>query len=205
MWNWTFSLAAAIGLLGLALAVPVTASPLRLDYEITPLTGGLYQYDFSLVVDNHDGSFIPGQGWVVIVFGDLPYGAALPVDPSDAYGTLADWKFTHVESPFMVGGTFIGGHNGPYIATNPNVFQVVDVWRPNLNDTITWTGTSSKFVGQGNLLFSTTLVSFSWPNPGSVDNFTPANYVTSIPEPESFAMMLAGLGLVGAAVRRRRG
>ncbi len=28
--------------------------------------------------------------------------------------------------------------------------------------------------------------------------------VTAVPEPETYAMLLAGLGLVGAAVRRRR-
>ncbi|WP_430433076.1 PEP-CTERM sorting domain-containing protein [Methyloversatilis sp.] len=53
-------------------------------------------------------------------------------------------------------------------------------------------GMSMAPVGPGNLIESTTLVS------GSLT-------VTPVPEPEQCALLLAGLGLIGAAARRRRG
>lgn len=34
---------------------------------------------------------------------------------------------------------------------------------------------------------------------------TPSNWVTAVPEPETYAMMLTGLGLMGFIVRRRKG
>jgi hypothetical protein len=41
-----------------------------------------------------------------------------------------------------------------------------------------------------------------WP---SVDAFEVANFnVTPVPEPETYALMLAGLGALGAALQRRR-
>jgi len=48
-----------------AFSTGVGAAALRLDYRVTDLSGGQYQYDFELVLvlDNADNSWSSGQGW----------------------------------------------------------------------------------------------------------------------------------------------
>ena len=58
--------------IAIAIASTVLATPLRLDYVITDLGGGVYKYDFTFVVDNNDGSYMAGQTWRWFVFGDAP-------------------------------------------------------------------------------------------------------------------------------------
>ena len=56
------------GLSGIALA-----TPLRMDYSVSDLGGGIYDYEFALVLDNNDSSWSAGQGWGWIIFGDAPF------------------------------------------------------------------------------------------------------------------------------------
>jgi hypothetical protein len=37
-----------------------------------------------------------------------------------------------------------------------------------------------------------------------IDGFQAAAFVSTIPEPETYAMLLAGLGLIGTMVRRKK-
>ncbi len=46
------------------------ATPLRLEYSVEDLGTGLFQYEFSLILDNNDGSWFSGQGFNWIIFGD---------------------------------------------------------------------------------------------------------------------------------------
>jgi hypothetical protein len=43
------------------------SAPFTLDYSVTPV-GPNYQYNFSLVLDNNDGSWVPGQefNWLIV-------------------------------------------------------------------------------------------------------------------------------------------
>ena len=58
-----------------------------------------------------------------------------------------------------------------------------------------------EFVAQGD----SSILSLRFDNAPSIDAFESSNYrVTLIPEPETYALMLAGLGVVGLVARRRR-
>lgn len=86
---------------------------------------------------------------------------------------------------------------------------------PQLNFTITGLGgasssdtlaqfakLSSGNAGQGNFYFAAHLAGFQSGNDSSA--FFAGSTLAPIPEPESYAMFLAGLGLLGAAARKRR-
>jgi hypothetical protein len=72
------------------------------------------------------------------------------------------------------------------------------------------------YEGAGTIKFNGTYSTFSWtvPDPEVWHGFTfgirttealePTPPVAAIPEPETYAMMLAGLGLLGVAARRRK-
>lgn len=69
--------------------------------------------------------------------------------------------------------------------------------------------TVSGIEGNGTVQFRGTFTSISWTNPQSENwygfNVGVAGVAAPIPEPASVALLLAGLGAVGAAARRRRG
>lgn len=48
----------------------LNAVPMTMQYQVADLGGGIYQYDFILVVDNNDNSYAAGQGWGWLIFGD---------------------------------------------------------------------------------------------------------------------------------------
>ena len=54
--------------LGLATGAAHADSPLDLSYSVSLGSDGLYDYNFTLTLDNHDGSWIAGQGWGWITF-----------------------------------------------------------------------------------------------------------------------------------------
>src|SRR4028119_2334203 len=63
---------------------PAQAASLNLNYTIESLTDGWYNYSFQLKVDNTDNSYVPGQAWRWIVFGD---GST----QNNGEGTLTNW------------------------------------------------------------------------------------------------------------------
>jgi hypothetical protein len=128
---------------GVAPAAGQTDSPLSLYYTVTDLGDGTYQYDFTLLLDNHTGDWVPQQGWGWLVFGDAPYQAS----------ALADFQMAPDEfpvGPWTSIGLSSGYHNGPTFES------VSSLWVPaNIGDRLSWSGTSASFLDQGQLQFST--------------------------------------------------
>lgn len=169
-------------LLLLSLSLGVHAVPMSLDYAVTDLGGGVYNYDFTLELDNNDNSWTAGQGWGWFVFGDAQSSSS----------PLSD--FVMSASSFPVGPwsslTFSsGGHNGP---TFSGVFSY---WTPtSIGETLNWSGTSSANLLQGELLYSTLLVA----NGASAANFEVADRVTAeVPEPATLFLLALGLLALG--------
>lgn len=159
------------------------AQPLRLDYEVTPLGGGVFNYDFSFVNDNNDGSWSPGQSFRWFVFGDVPSGS------SPLTNFIGDPN-SFVNSPYTGFGRTSGGHNGP------DLQSVLTDWVPSgVGDSFQFSGTSTADLAQGQMQWSNVTGGSS--NPGIRGNFEDAIRV-----PEPTAMMLMTLG--GLAMLRRR-
>jgi hypothetical protein len=146
-----------------------------LQYIKTDLGGGTYQYDFKLILTNADNSYVAGQGWNFIVFGDVPMGTSTLND-----FTLLSESFVN---PNMSLGNSSGAHNGPTFLDVVN--PTTGGWIPShVGDFVTWSGTSSNNVADGTLLFST-LISI---NGANAADFQVAN---AVPEPNSLCLVTA--------------
>lgn len=178
-------LAAPLTALLLAASQSASSVPLRLDYSIADLGGGMFNYEFTLVVDDNDGTYAPGQGWRWFIFGDEPFPGSSPLtdfvgDPSDL--PIGPWTM-YISSS--------GGHNGPTLG------PVLDFWVPaGIGDSLSWSGTSTAFLPQGQLLWSTIA--------GTLDNAVAADFEIANKVPEPVTILLLGLGLAGLGFARRQ-
>ncbi len=167
----------------LAVSGVTLATPIRLDYVITDLGGGLFDYEFTLVLDNNNNSWQAGQSWDWLIWGDQ----------QSARTNLTDWVGDESDlpvGPWTEYTSSSGFHNGPTFLDFPDFIG----WEPQfIGDSLSWSGTSTAFLDQGELLWSTLLG-----NGGAkLATFEVANL---IPAPATLSLLaLAGLGL-----RRRR-
>lgn len=176
-------------------SLPVLASsPLRLEYLVKDIGGGLFSYDFTLSVDNNDGSYIPGQQWGWIIFGDAPFPGPSPL--TDWVGDLSN------SSPLIASfSSSGGGNNGPTLYLyGPAITGVLNPWTPSgIGDSLIWSGTSTANLSQDELLFSTLnpqgeISAIS--HPGNRANFQMA-FRQPVPEP-SFILGFLAFGALGA-------
>jgi hypothetical protein len=179
---------------------PAQAASLNLNYTVENLTDGWFNYSFQLKVDNTDNSYVPGQAWRVIIFGDTPFIS--PVRPEE--GTLRNWVGDlSKSSPWITAfGVTVGGHNGPTLAGPGN--SVLEWWTPSdVNDYLYWSGKSTAKLSQGELLFSTLAGTLNGATPA---DFKVANEVDSlaVPEPLTVFGSILGLGILGAVKQKRK-
>lgn len=182
----------------LALQATADATPLTLNYTVQPYIPGYYLYDFSVVLDNHDGTWASGQQWDQIIFGDASYTES---------PFFLDWHYVSYD-PIIFPASSGGSHNGPTLLINPTLepyspgvlFGSLPGWEPTaVGDTLQWSGFSSKLLGQGDLLWSTLVAS----NVSQRALFDVAQ-LNPTPVPPALPLFASGLGVLGLAGWRRR-
>lgn len=142
-----FKFAQALVLTALVSASSAYATtPLSLNYTVTP-DSGLYRYDFTLTLDNNDGSWLAGDAYAWLIFGDSQVVGGSPLSDfamDSSQFPIGPWTYLQAS---------IGGHNGP------NLGYAGDYWTPaSVGSFLTWSGVSANDVAQGSLLFSTLMM-----------------------------------------------
>lgn len=180
----------AVALATFAIVSSAQATPLRLDYIVTDL-GGSYQYDFTMTLDNNDGSFVAGQEFDWFVIGATPTPGGL-FPEGEAF-------FTNIPANFMSTFTY-GVSYGPTLGFGPNVVGIG--WAPALGDSFEFTGISTLLVAEGELLWSNIIRS----NSDAPTSFEVANqiHVSAVPLPAALPLYGAGLAIVGFLGWRRK-
>jgi hypothetical protein len=180
---------------------PAQAASLNLNYTVKNLTDGWFNYSFQLKIDNTDNSYVSGQAWRWIIFGDTPS----PPSSNVGEGTLTNWVGDlSKSSPWIASFRTTGGdHNGPTLYGNLGN-PVLAWWTPSdVNDYLYWSGKSTANLPQGELLFSTLARTLNGATPA---NFKVAKQVDSlaVPEPLTVFGSILGLGVLGAVKRKRK-
>lgn len=180
----------AIAFATFAIVSSAQATPLRLDYSVTDL-GGSYQYDFTMTVDNNDGSFVAGQEFDWFIIGDTKNGIGLFPEQS-AF-------FTSIPAGF-ISDQSSGAHNGPTLGFGSTF--ILPGWAPALGDSLEFTGVSSLLVSDGDLFWS----HIQGSNFPAFADYEVANQinVSAVPLPAALPLYGAGLALAGFLGWRRK-
>lgn len=172
------------------------------------ITGAIVNDSGPLLTLTNDGSFMSGSTLVATeVGGDvLSSSTSSSTEPVGTIGNYLSDLGTHTTKvSFVTGESFVS-----FLWGTPDAYNQLLV-----NDTL-FTATSLSFpsdagiAGTGKYVAFTAsagelITSLTFTNSPAVNSFETANYsIAPVPEPETYALMLGGLGLVGWISRRRR-
>lgn len=170
------------------------AVPLRLDYTVTDLSNGTYQYDFDLVTDNSDGDFVSGTSFDWFIIGATPFGA--PLDFTEGFGF-----FTALPAG-AYGTTSSGGLNGPTLCFGTSCGIDDAAWTPtSVGESVSFSGVSSTLLAAGDLEWA--FLQSSAFAPGQL-TLLEANDLTATVVPLPAPLMLLGAGLLFLGGLRQR-
>lgn len=217
--NYSIRPLALAALLTCAASASMAAAPSWIDWS-TPSTGTL------TIGSTAVGVTLSGSAPASLVNGDYYYNNANTggTAPGGTYGGLAPSDMLQVINASTFTLTFSQAITNPYVA-------LVSIGQPNLPISYTFNGAISSLSTAGNNYWGTGSGSFSGNTFTGLEyngvlqlsgNYTSltittaadenwhgfnvgsAALVTAVPEPETFAMLLAGLGLVGTIARKRK-
>jgi hypothetical protein len=147
------------------------------DYSLATLPKFSLEYSFKSGLNDYASTYT-GSARVI----DMPDGDSVALDNTNYYGGTP---------PGLIGGAGLAFEDGSgtYL-TSTALPESIDIHRPGLHSRIggSWYRTSDE------------TGIFFWGTLTSIQQVT----VSPVPEPESALLMLAGLGAVGVAMRRKR-
>lgn len=182
-----------------AIAPAAHASVLDLTYSVSPASGGNFHYDFTLTLTNSDGTWVAGQQFDWITFGDRS-SQNQPSGFCPNVGLCGASNFFNFSSadPLANLDFSTGGSQGPTISYGANI--TLPGWQPTaVGSSLSWSGESSILLGSGQMFFSTLVTTQNT----SRSQYQLATLVGGVPEPSTWAMMLLGFGGMGLAMRRK--
>jgi hypothetical protein len=201
---------------------PAFAAPVTYDFigTITGASGiygsavavgnvvsGTYTFDLAAANPAQSVGTIGATNWTAMSYGGVFWGTTAP--SSVVFSSSVQLGALHVSTTLQTfaDSSQIYGHGNYYDAfmaaySNPQTYTRADL---NIGY---GSNTGSPFSGDGLpiLLGHIGVGSFVSASPAAVSrvDFTVTSLTPAIPEPETYAMMLAGLGLLGVAARRRK-
>ncbi len=132
----------ALMVVGVCARAGAYGAPLTMSYSVTPDAGGLYRYQFRVTLDNHDGTWVPGQGWGWVIFADKYY-AVSPLH--DFQGNVSDLPI----GPWNEYTSSEGEHNGPTLGF------LLNMWVPTfVGESVSWSGWSGTSMAPGTMKWS---------------------------------------------------
>lgn len=190
----------AVTLIGGA-AAQAAATPLKMTYTVeASASPGLYDYDFWLTLDNNDGSWLPGQEWDWIIFGDNNGAGDYPsFDPNGGADYLGStWVTATFDYPIDRVDSTTGQHNGPHLQIGTEHFAQLPGWSPTaIGQYLSWSGSSSQFIPEGQLRWSALMTKDT-----PAVSFAIAEHVPD--SASTMPILFFALSAIGMAARRTR-